>query len=129
MKQSEAKEFWPLIKAWSEGATLEYRDGDDGWSEARDLEFSLSVECYRIKPEPKLRAWKHNNCPIGARFAGMHGCSEALPSLITSVELAGFRIAVPNGNELVRYEEALRNKCTFSHDGKTWAICGVEDSQ
>lgn len=52
MKQRHAKEMWPLIKAWAEGKTIQYRPaGTPNWIDADDLSFSDSPECYRIKPE------------------------------------------------------------------------------
>lgn len=56
MKQHEAKDFLPIIKAWSEGKTVQYRldlDGKPVWQDmAPAISFDDSVEFYRIKPEP-----------------------------------------------------------------------------
>jgi hypothetical protein len=53
MKQSEAAQFLPLLKAWSEGKTLQYKCGCE-WYEPHDmLDFNLPISQYRIKPEPR----------------------------------------------------------------------------
>ena len=52
MKHSEAAEFWPLIKAWGEGKTLQYSIRGQ-WQEAFCIDFSGYPSQYRIKPEPR----------------------------------------------------------------------------
>jgi hypothetical protein len=82
MKQSEAAEFWPLIKAWSEGKTLQMRvPGCDYWDDVRDgLDFCLAVNCYRIKPEPR-EVWVFNGKAYitqeGANQAWQHSCGHS----------------------------------------------------
>jgi len=74
MKQSEAAAFWPLIKAWSEGKTLQIsRGGTNGvWD---DLDFAPNFnsppEAYRIKPEPIVRyATMYDNMrSVGGSYA------------------------------------------------------------
>ena len=52
MKQSEAKDFLPLIKAWAEGKELQIRWGNS-WEVAKNLSFEEPISHYRIKPEPR----------------------------------------------------------------------------
>lgn len=56
MKQSEAAAFLPLIKAWSEGKTLQVKQIGGTWG---DIDFNASLtsspDTYRIKPEPIVR--------------------------------------------------------------------------
>lgn len=55
MKQSEAAAFLPLIKAWSEGKTLQYFTGGK-WVDAIYPSFIWpAADRYRIKPEPIVR--------------------------------------------------------------------------
>lgn len=52
MKQSEAKEFLPIIKAWSEGKTLEFNFGTSNsplWRQVYDVEFNKPSSFYRIE--------------------------------------------------------------------------------
>jgi len=53
MKQSEAKDFLPLIKAWAEGKDLQIKWGN-GWETAKNLSFEEPISHYRIKPEPRV---------------------------------------------------------------------------
>ena len=57
MKQSEAKHFLPIIKAWSEGKTLQLWDSTDKvWRDCTiDPIFTSKPELYRIKPEPRTQ--------------------------------------------------------------------------
>jgi hypothetical protein len=72
MKQSEAAEFWPLIKAWGEGKKLQFKFSPmDYWRDfVGDSWFIADApsSCYRIKPEP--REWWQIDHPdfLGCRF-------------------------------------------------------------
>lgn len=59
MTREQVKELLPLIKAYTEGKTIEERDPHGDWKEAKNPIFadSLIYSCveYRIKPEPKYR--------------------------------------------------------------------------
>ena len=69
MDRNQAKEFYPIMKAFAEGKTIETRrkpttdnngvtkDGwyeFNDWTEMKELEYWVNVE-YRIKPESKYR--------------------------------------------------------------------------
>ena len=59
MTREEAKELLPIIKAFAEGKTIQFRVGDNKW---RDMDKPFFRECssnYRIKPESKYRAFKN----------------------------------------------------------------------
>lgn len=56
MTREEAKHFWPIIKAYSEGKTIEYLLSDGKWANiTEDFLFDNSHERYRIKQESKYR--------------------------------------------------------------------------
>ena len=59
MTQEEAKELWPIVKAYSEGKTIEYLTTKDKWVELEDPEFNYNASLYRIKPEPTYRPFKN----------------------------------------------------------------------
>lgn len=130
MKQSEAKEFWPLIKAWSEGATLEHCNIADEWCEAQNMGFTDPFDRYRIKPTPtpKLRAWKVDEIPIGAAIRpkansnsrGWFGQIGFVSADGTMQGLGGITAGVQHA--LTYWEHSTDN-------GATWKICGVEESQ
>ena len=57
MTREEAKELMPIIQAFVEGKTIEYREYDGEWKEAHTPTWSSRL-FYRIKPEIKCRPFK-----------------------------------------------------------------------
>lgn len=56
MTREEAKHFWPIIKAYSEGKTIEYLLSEGKWAAINeDFLFDNSHKRYRVKQEPKYR--------------------------------------------------------------------------
>lgn len=62
MNREQAKALLPIIKAFSEGKIIEYRDSmlKDDWKIVKEIP-NLSFGCfeYRIKPEPKYRSFRN----------------------------------------------------------------------
>ena len=57
--RKEAKELLPVIKAWSEGKTLQHYSEENGWIDWLNfINFNEPPSTYRIKPEPKYRPFK-----------------------------------------------------------------------
>ena len=63
MDRNQAKEFYPILQAFSEGRGIECRtkpsavkgtDVPNDWTEMKEIKFWNNTE-YRIKPEPKYR--------------------------------------------------------------------------
>ena len=63
MDRNQAKEFYPILKAYAEGRVIECRtkpsavegtDVTNDWTEMKDIEYWNNTE-YRIKPEVKYR--------------------------------------------------------------------------
>ena len=66
MDRNQAKEFYPILKAYAEGRVIECRtkpsavegtDVPNDWTEMKEIEFWKNTE-YRVKPEPKCRPFK-----------------------------------------------------------------------
>ena len=57
MTREEAKELLPILQAFTEGKTIEYREYDGEWKEAHTPIWSSRL-FYRIKPESKYRPFK-----------------------------------------------------------------------
>ena len=57
MTREEAKELLPIMQAFAEGKTIEYRGIGGAWKVANTPTWS-SCLFYRIKPEPKYRPFK-----------------------------------------------------------------------
>lgn len=60
MTREEAKRLWPIIRAYSEGKTIEYLIGEDKWVELGDPVFSYDASLYRVKPEPRYRPFQNS---------------------------------------------------------------------
>lgn len=58
MTREEAKELMPIIQAFAEGKTIEFRNSDGEWDEA-DSPTCGKRFIYRIKPESKYRPFKN----------------------------------------------------------------------
>ena len=63
MDRNQAKEFYPILKAYAEGRVIECRtkpsavegtDVPNDWAEMKEIEYWNNTE-YRIKPEVKFR--------------------------------------------------------------------------
>lgn len=57
MTREEAKELMPIMQAFTEGKTIEYREYDGEWKVAHTPTWSSRL-FYRIKPESKYRPFK-----------------------------------------------------------------------
>ena len=57
MTKKEAKELLHIIQAYAEGKDIEIFF-DNKWITGTNLDFTLSPENYRIKPEPEYRPFK-----------------------------------------------------------------------
>lgn len=56
MTREEAKKLLPIIKAFSDGKTIQHLDIiNDKWEDVDEFVYHGSVKCYRIKPEPAYR--------------------------------------------------------------------------
>lgn len=66
MDRNQAKEFYPILQAFSKGEAIECRTKPSAvkgtsvpndWTEIKEIEFWNNTE-YRVKPEPKCRPFK-----------------------------------------------------------------------
>ena len=67
MDRNQAKEFYPILQAFSEGRVIESRtkpstvkgtDVPNDWTEMKEIEFWNNIE-YRVKSEQKYRPFKN----------------------------------------------------------------------
>ena len=58
MTREETKKLLPIIQAFAEGKTIEFREFDGEWKEAHTPTWSSRL-IYRIKLEPKYRPFKN----------------------------------------------------------------------
>ena len=59
LTRENAKELLPIIKAYSEGKQIEYKNYRNEWSVIEKPEFYDNPSNYRIQPEPKYRPFKN----------------------------------------------------------------------
>lgn len=58
MNREQAKKLLPIIQAFAEDRTIEFKDSYGKWVKSDLLAFDLSPKNYRIKREPKYRPFK-----------------------------------------------------------------------
>jgi len=58
MTREEAKEMLPIIQAYAEGKTIQYRNIEGEWEDIKVPSFDGFPSDYRIKPEPKYRPFQ-----------------------------------------------------------------------
>lgn len=62
MTREEAGQFWPIIKAYSEGKEIELSDPCNGkWELIEEPEFTDRANLYRVKKEPVYRPFGNAN--------------------------------------------------------------------
>lgn len=62
MTRKEAGQFWPIIKAYSEGKEIELSDPCNGkWELTEEPLFTGKVNSYRVKKEPVYRPFENAN--------------------------------------------------------------------
>ena len=56
--RENAKKLLPIIKAFSEGKQIQFRNNMNEWKEYNNFSFTEDASRYRIKPESKYRPFK-----------------------------------------------------------------------
>lgn len=61
MTREEAGQLWPIIKAYSEGKYIEFKNCEGVWLDIECPDFSSCIDDYRIKKEPVYRPFGNSN--------------------------------------------------------------------
>lgn len=62
MNREQAKDLLPIIQAFAEGKTIEFRNKSfKEWTEIENPSFDPTITNYRIKPEPKYRPFANTD--------------------------------------------------------------------
>ena len=128
MTREEAKELLPIMQAFAEGKTIEYRGYGGAWKVAQTPIWSSSLD-YRIKPESKYRPFKtqeecwnemHNHPDFGwvKRINGGYKQIMSIHTDIFNKHCAGF--AGQTGTACFEFEYIYK-KYTFT-DGTPFGI-------
>ena len=129
MTREEAKELMPIIQAFVEGKTIEYREYDGAWKEAHTPTWSSSV-FYRIKPEIKCRPFKSKEeCleemmkhqPFGWLKSKKNGRFSCIGEVSWSDEFETVCIALSTSESLSRSANSMFDEYTFA-DGAPFGV-------
>ena len=126
MKISQAKEYLHLVQGLADGKMIQTKRFGGGWIDwalGDEITFDGPASEYRIKPEPKLRAWKPEEVPLGAIARSKRNSFRMLIAYVHPNGSVGSTLGQDRLEEFLNeYEHSLDN-------GKTWLPCGVEDSE
>lgn len=59
MNREQAKELLPIIQAFADGKTVQFKNSFEDWIDCDNIMFNRPPKDYRIKPEPKYRPFKN----------------------------------------------------------------------
>lgn len=128
MTREKAKELLPIINAFIEGKTIEFRNkkfNNDVWYANTDnpnLGFEDSYE-YRIKPEPTYRPWTAEDVIFGTQLTNVTAMRDGTKYLLVECTPHGVRIC--HRGTLIDWSELLKYWKFSVDNGKTWERCGV----
>ena len=107
MTREEAAQLWPIIKAYSEGKYIEFKNCEGVWLDIECPDFSSCIDDYRIKKEPVYRPFENaNECleemakhqPIGwikSPIGTLYNILEIGKSgIVTKNSISGFSTAI-----------------------------------
>ena len=129
MTKEEAKDLLPIIQAFAEGKTIEYRGLGGEWKAAHTPTWSSHL-FYRIKPEPKYRPFKsQEEClqemlkhqPFGWLKSKMNGRFSCIGEVYGSDEFETVYIALSTSESLSRSSDSMFEQYTF-YDGTPFGI-------
>ena len=124
MTREEAKELLPIMQAFAEGKTIEYRESGGAWKVARTPTWS-SCLFYRIKPEPRYRPFKTqeecwqemlNHQPFGWLKSKKNGRLRCIGEVSWSDEFETVHIALSTSESLSRGSGSVFDEYTFADD-------------
>ena len=127
MTREQAKSLIPIITAFANGGNVQVLSCTGKWVSEEYYTFDSPPNVYRIKPEPKLRAWKSAELPqvqILLRQSISRGLSWSWTVL--AIQHDGLVIADNKSGVRGIYWDALLERYEHSTDnGVTWNPCGI----
>ena len=129
MTREEAKELLPIIQAFAEGKTIEYRGLGGEWKAAHTPTWSSHL-FYRIKPEPKYRPFKtkeecwnemQNHQPFGWLKSKKNGSFCCIGEVSWSDAFRDVHITYSTNESLAHSTISVFNEYTFA-DGTPFGI-------
>ena len=104
MTREPAKKWLPEITAFAEGKTIQLREGTNNWDDLTYEYVKFDGAEYRVKPEPKLRAWKDSDDILGMRVRRKD--NHIIQALISAKDKNNVLIAA---HGWIHYETLLTN--------------------
>ena len=129
MTREEAKELLPIMQAFAEGKTIEYRGLGGEWKAAHTPTWSSHL-FYRIKPEPKYRPFKtkedcwnemQNHQPFGWLKSKKNGSFCCIGEVSWSDAFRDVHITYSTNESLAHSTISVFNEYTFA-DGTPFGI-------
>lgn len=129
MTREEAKELLPIMQAFVEGKTIEYRESGGAWKVAHTPTWSSRL-FYRIKPEPRYRPFKtQEECwnemlkhqPFGWLKSKKNGRFHCIGEVSWSDEFKIVTIPLSTSESLSRSSDTVFDEYTFA-DGAPFGV-------
>ena len=129
MTREETKEILPIIQAFAEGKTIEYRGLGGEWKAAHTPTWSSHL-FYRIKPEPRYRPFKtkeecwnemQKHQPFGWLKSKKNGRLRCIGEVSWSDEFETVHIALSTSESLSRSANSMFDEYTFA-DGAPFGV-------
>ena len=129
MTREEAKKILPIIQAFAEGKTIEYRGLGGEWKAAHTPTWSSHL-FYRIKPEPRYRPFKsmeecwqemQNHQPFGWLKSKKNGSFCCIGEVSWSDAFRDVHITYSTNESLAHSTISVFNEYTFA-DGTPFGI-------
>lgn len=135
MNRDEAKALLPILTAFAEGKPLQvYSSFRREWVDHDFIPLGHPATSFRIKPEPKLRPWKPEECPNNfmlMRSGNGHGttCVAWKNSDQSGVNIMHAAISKPDHpwTDHVTFEDLSRHYVRIDENG-TEHPCGILDT-
>ena len=129
MTREEAKKLLPIMQAFAEGKTIEFRACDGEWKVANTPTWSSHL-FYRIKPEPEYRPFKtkeecwnemQKHQPFGWLKSKKNGRFLCIGEVSWSDEFETVHIALSTSESLSRSSNSVFDEYTFA-DGAPFGV-------
>ena len=102
--------------------------GSDVWQSVSDPFWDWDEENYRIKPEPKYRAWTLDEVPVGAVVRRKQTKAHGVADRVIIIGTSDGRVHCGDSLDTTTCEDLLQ-EAEVSYDFcKTWQPCGVLES-
>lgn len=124
MNRQQAKELLPIIQAFAEGKTIEFRNKSfKEWVEIDNPSFDPTITNYRIKPEPKYRSFKDKEeCWNEMQRHHPFGWIKDGVSMYNIITIRQYDIIIHNGARFISHSFNWLFECFTFADGASFGV-------